>query len=286
LSLCFVVMAACPARPVVPETGGDAGTSGSGSSSTAIASTTSGGTAMPIGTTADADVGEGGGGFIETYDLPPSFCDIFEQDCRRGEKCMPYRFEDSTMFFDAAACFPVMPDPVGLYQPCTYQGATWSGYDDCGVGEVCWDIDGDALGFCKRICANAGECGPGEIVSTCQTCACFCDVACDVVAQDCPGDLRCVVGGYGYTEISCTEATASINAGIGEPCVQQWDCATGLSCVDAAGVPGCESGWCCTPYCDAEQPSACPLPGQECLQIWDGATGRLGAAGTCRVPDG
>ena len=163
--------------------------SGSGSttdltSSTGIADTvewsTTDGT---VGTTADNDTAcDTCGGFygIRGDFGPPPSCSPRDQDCPRGEHCVPWA-DDGGDTWNAAHCTPLdlEPDPVGA--PCTVEGSGQSGVDSCQSGAMCFFVEpGSQEGVCVELCGPAGddpECAEGttcvsmfdDIVPLCMT---------------------------------------------------------------------------------------------------------------------
>lgn len=273
----LVVLGLAGCGPIVAtETGsasqGDGGastSSGSGATSTASTLTTVG--SGPADTSTSASTGMTGSAsaadFIVPPDIPPHYqCSLEEQDCAPGFKCMPYALESYGALWDATACFPVDPDPVGLGEPCEaeldeYGG--WTGIDNCGWAAVCWDFDPEGPGICEGLCvvedvARWAPCEDPDAIPDipCQSCFCTCEVPCDPLAQDCPGDLMCVV----TSDIATCIPDASEGGGqYGEGCEYVNVCAPGLACVQPDYVPGCEdeTNGCCTPYCDTTN-AMCP----------------------------
>jgi hypothetical protein len=189
------VLAAC--GPIV----GDDGGAGAETSSTADATTsTSTSTSLPQTTTASpttvdttssvtTDATFGGDtssssdpmpGFIQAPDgtvcgpTPEgtkhhcSQCDLWAQDCPRGEKCLPWA-NDTTDWWNATRCSPIAPDAAGRGEPCTVDDGPASGVDSCDATSMCWSVDidtleGECVGFCENsennpICTAAGtEC--------------------------------------------------------------------------------------------------------------------------------
>ena len=119
-----------------------------------------------------------GVGFIEDPDGGGvSFeCDLFAQDCPEGEKCMPWA-NDGGMEWNATRCSPISDMPGGAGETCMAEGNGFSGIDDCGLGEMCWDVDR----------ANAGSC-----ISMCTG---------DEANPQCPGDEWCFIGYDGSVSV-------------------------------------------------------------------------------------
>lgn len=235
--------------------------------------------------------------FIAPPDVthPGYECDLEAQDCPRGFKCMPYD-ADGSGWWDATACFPVHRDPVGLGEPCQWEGMPWSGHDDCGFAQVCWSFEPGDGGVCKGLCLFDA---PGDWESVhcedpaatpyvgCQECFCWCETSCDPLAQDCPRGQACTDGGELFM---CVPDASGDTGAYGDACEFINACDPGLACVPPESVPGCSSGvGCCSPFCDATQPNTCPgaAEGQECVPWYppgDAPPG-LENVGVCAVPE-
>jgi hypothetical protein len=229
---------------------------------------------------------DGGGSTFE--------CDLEAQDCAPGWKCMPYSSQGGS-WWDATACFPVDPDPVGLGEPCEWEGSPWSGIDDCGFAQMCWSFEPGDGGVCKGLCLfetpgdwNTVTCEDPAAVPFvgCQDCFCWCETQCDPLAQDCAGSQACVASADMF--MCVTDASGDMGA-YGEPCEFLNACDPGLMCANAESVPGCESGvGCCTPFCDVTEPNACPgaVEGQECMPWYEPGSAPQGYenVGVCALP--
>lgn len=90
-------------------------------------------------------------------------CDLFDQDCPAGEKCVPTSSQDGPPW-TGTSCSPHPPAPEGPGDPCDTAGA-----DECGPGLFCFR-EGSARreGACVDLCETGGApCKTGE----CITCA-------------------------------------------------------------------------------------------------------------------
>lgn len=222
-------------------------------------------------------------------------CELTAQECAPGLKCMPYSDDGTGAIWNAAACFPVVPDPADVGEPCQWIGGTWSGYDDCGWGQVCWSFDQDQPAVCKELCLadhpedfSTYTCMDPLAVPHigCQNCFCTCEIPCDPLAQECAEGQECVP----TLELFECVPDASGDAGAyGDPCEYINVCDPGLMCTEGARVPGCEDEiGCCSPFCDLTQPNTCPgaAEGQLCLpwyQEGDPPPG-LEDVGLCALP--
>jgi hypothetical protein len=232
----------------------------------------------PESTTATGDGSPGdtasGVTFIDTTDVGSTWmCHLESQDCEAGFKCVPYDATGQGRW-NATGCFPVHHDPVDLLEPCRFEGALWSGHDDCGWAAVCWPDGGENTGHCKGLCvkdrvASWAPCEDEDAIPYigCQSCFCVCETACNPLLQDCHDDLMCVVTG---TIATCVFDASGDGGDYGDPCAYVNTCNPGLSCVNAAAVPGCEGGQgCCTPYCDTSGTDVCP-DSTSCLPMYEG----------------
>ncbi|MBL8948932.1 MAG: hypothetical protein JNK45_37515, partial [Myxococcales bacterium] len=166
---------------------------------TTTTTTTAGTTAMTTATT-DTDPSDPtddvtfitGGGDWGSIDE----CSLWEQDCPKGEKCMPWA-NDGGSSWNATRCSPLEPDAGGPGEPCTVEGSGVSGIDDCELGAMCWNVDpetnmGGCVAFCigdeaNPLCAN--ECDQCNIGG--DSVLILCLPQCDPIAQDCGEGLGC-----------------------------------------------------------------------------------------------
>lgn len=290
-------LAACGPQPVgsTSATAGDA-TSTSGAAST---STTSGEPTTSTGTTS---TGTGTpdtswlpplpdipcevvctGGFIEPSDLPAPECDIWTQDCPAGQKCMPYS-PDGTPTWTAEGCFPVVADPVALDEPCTFEVSLVSGLDDCDVGAMCWDGDGDEQYHCAPLCTGTPDaltCPPNHYCASFSEHLTVCEQpTCDPLQQDCPDpEELCVPNIYAW-EDWCLPDDSELDGQLHAPCASETDCDKGLACVwtQFAGVECVGDSGCCEPFCEIGV-DTCPGVGQQCAPWFE-----ITDVGVCRLP--
>ncbi len=208
-------------------------------------------------------------------DDPESRClsSDLEFDCGCGHKCNVYvpNEEFSGRIWENSGCFPLDPEPVGLGDPCVHEDFAWSGRDNCPDGAMCWDVDGDGTGVCHNFCSYDEDFDCGEPDAQpwigCQECGCVCQVSCSPLLGDCAVGEICTLS---YALGICVPDYSEKNGAPGDPCNHDSECASGNACLDASAVPGCGvegSFGCCSPYCDASDPT-CP-EGTECLELWD-----------------
>jgi hypothetical protein len=303
-SVVITLLAAASCMPTPPpETGGSASES-SGDATTGDPATT-----LPIppdpsitSTTSVSDTSSSTGDpdstgveFIAPPDVThPGFaCDIEAQDCPPGQKCMPYD-SDGSGWWDATACFYVHRDPVGLGEPCEWEGMPWSGQDDCGFAQVCWSFEPGDGGVCKGLCLfedpkepwNPSCEDPNAIpFYGCQECFCTCETQCDPLIQGCAPGQACTSTGDIFTCVP--DASGDLGA-YGDECEFINVCDPGLACVPPELVPGCSGVGCCSPFCDVTEPNTCPgaAEGQECVPWYEpgDAPAGLENVGVCSLP--
>jgi hypothetical protein len=206
-------------------------------------------------------------------------CDIFEQDCAPGRKCVPYS-SDGRPAWNATRCIRIASPPRGKGEPCTIADHAWSGVDDCDGGLICWDVDERTLeGTCAALCVG-DESNP-TCADPCEECPItsngallVCRRACEPLLQDCPHGEACYWIG---DDLGCAPDLSPAGAGIGSPCEFINVCPEGTTCLYASHVPGCPAGsdGCCAPFCAAAGVDVCPelLPGTSCVPIVGGGGG-------------
>ncbi|MCA9707194.1 MAG: hypothetical protein KDK70_15180 [Myxococcales bacterium] len=219
------------------------------------------------GTTLDGDDDRG---FLEMPDAPYfEPCDLFAQDCPPGSKCSPFSNDGSPTWNDAS-CFPVVQDPAAIGEPCTVEGQLNSGFDDCVVGAVCFDVDPDTLqGTCRGLCTGSedapGCAQPNQVCLLPGSGFGLCLPLCDPLPQDCrPGE-----GCYASSEVFvCVPVDQPGQAG--EACESLNACDAGLMCLDYGLTPDCPgAAGCCTAFCALDDPTPLCLPGQVCTPWYE-----------------
>jgi hypothetical protein len=228
-------------------------------------------------------------GFIGMSDTPwPVECDIWNEDCPRGEKCMPWA-NDGGSSWNATKCVPLAVQPDGVGEPCTALGSGTSGIDSCDIHSMCWNVDSETLeGICQPFCV-----GP-EVNPSCEDACSTCNVSgnaslilclpqCDPLGQDCPDGQACFLWQTGF---GCAPDVSGERGGAGESCEFDNACDPGLQCAAGESVAGCEDPRCCTPFCAVENPSACDaLPGSVCTPHGLRDPGCFGdGVGQCLLP--
>ncbi len=193
-----------------------------------------------------------------------SWCDIWAQDCREGEKCTAWS-NDGGPGWNASRCVPVSDEPGQQGDPCTSVESGSSGIDTCDLGLMCWNVDPTSLeGTCESFCAGSRQ------APTCpagRACAidfdgaiALCLEPCDPLMQDC-AEGQCVPLGETFSCMASIDAVAP-----GQGCDFAADCEAGSTCLDASFVPGCTDFECCAAFCDlgAPDPDAACGPLAEC----------------------
>lgn len=182
-----------------------------------------------------------------------STCDVFQQDCPRGEKCTPYASSGGT--WDAPKCVPLFGD-LEPGEPCTYDGRV-EATDDCDETSMCYD------GTCQRYCTGTADDPMCPVGLGCASERhgdpfALCLPLCDPLLQDCsPGSC------YWRNEQFLCNPSGEV--GVGEPCGFVNDCAGGSACIDAELIPDCLGAACCSPLCKLDEPYCESLPGSECV---------------------
>ncbi len=273
------------------------GTSATSTSSgmTSQGSTSTSGTSSTVGTSNDPGETEGGSTGTDTDcrficgDVPrgTADCDLFAQDCPRGEKCTAWANDGGNTWNDTM-CVPVDRDPDAVGEPCTVEESGVSGIDSCELGAMCWNVNPKTLeGECIAYCGGSVE--EPTCAGACDTCSItsdgvltICLPGCDPLNPDCGDGEICVGVNEGY---SCVP-TVDEPAAVGEPCDALNGCAPGLQCVSSDAVTGCDGNGCCTAFCDPADPNACDdQPGNECLDAGVEVPERCGGgAGLCATP--
>lgn len=276
------------------------GNVGSGSVPTATSTTSatddgsssaSVGASESTGSPPQSDSSDTGAIFLVTNDGGISDpCGIWpgDWDCPKGEKCMPWADDDGNAW-NATRCSPVVDEPDALGDPCTVENDATSGFDSCGLGAMCWDVDPETLeGTCVGMCAGTLSRPICEEEGTAcaqltQAILILCLPTCDPVLQDCESGHSCQPVD---DEFFCVPAIPGGMGGVGESCESIAVCDPGLACVQPELVPDCASNACCTAYCDTEDPMPSCLPGQVCTPWYEPGMAPPGAEtlGACAQP--
>lgn len=160
-------------------------------SSTSLGETVTGDNTTEIDDTLDTSCGFYGGCPDETGGVSYE-CDVYMQDCPEGEKCSPWA-NDGGSIWNASKCTPVGAAALG--EPCTAEGAGWSGVDNCAPGSMCFHVDPDTLeGVCVEMCGGGVEqptCQEGTCVVQHDGALPLCLTTCDPKASTCEKGENC-----------------------------------------------------------------------------------------------
>ncbi len=289
-------MSADPTTSPVP-------TSTSPSSSTS----TSPGTSTATATTTTANTSETSAGPTDTagtteddYTDPCAFyagcppedffddspCDVWSQDCPEGEKCAPYD-ESGDDVWDAVQCVPVDAEPDAVGEACIYESIQ-SGVDTCEAGAICWGVEpGTQDGTCVAQCTGTPQnpsCPPSaSCVIANDGALTLCLPICDPLIMDCDDGQLCVNNPDDEDSFVCVFAGDTLG-GEDDVCEFINACEPGLACLlNGDGLPDCEGGACCTPFCDLNEPDTCAAP-KACTPYFDDPPPNYEHYGVCIVP--
>lgn len=218
----------------------------------------------------------------------PVECSTWEQDCPRGEKCMPWA-NDGGNAWNATRCSPVDPNPDAPGQSCSAVDSGVSGVDTCDGTSMCFNVDEQLSGGCTPFCIGSPE-NPG-CADADRTCTfggdgvlALCLLSCDPLEQNCPQGQGCYSAPSGFL---CTTDASGDGGADNEACGFLNDCDPGLICIPPMQTAGCKSNQgCCTPYCDVNVPGTCLGDGEDCVTFY--AEGKappgLEDLGVCVLP--
>jgi hypothetical protein len=222
-------------------------TTGSGTTSEATAATMS---TAPTTSGPSADLPVGGE------------CNLFAQDCEEGTKCNAWSM-DGGIFPDGAKCVPVGDKMPG--EPCSVEDKFGSGKDDCVAGSICLDIDNSGMASCVSYCSgsmDAPQCPSPD--SRCsflfEPTVPLCFTSCDPLLQNCGAAETCVpnIAALGAPYFVCMPRVFSdIPGQYGDPCAALSGCDPSFLCIFAENVPDCANTYCCSSYCELDQPDTC-----------------------------
>lgn len=229
-------------------------------------------------------------------DSPPPFeCSMFDHDCPRGDKCMPWA-NDGGNAWNATRCIPIPAKPAQVGDDCAVEGAAVSGIDNCDQDLVCWDVDPVTLmGTCTPVCGGS-EANP-ICEDTDTTCAIanngaivLCLPTCNPLMQDCAVGDGCFPVGDGFV---CSPDASGAVGEHGDPCAFVNACAPGNICLSPDAHSACASReGCCTSLCnvsgmDPDGDCAALDPGQTCISYYAKAQAPVGLedVGVCTVTE-
>jgi len=191
-------------------------------------------------------------------------CDLFAQDCAEGTKCNAWSM-DGGIFPDGAKCVPVGDKLPG--EACTLEGKFGDGIDDCAAGSICLDIDGSGMASCVSYCSgsmDAPVCAdPGSRCSFLfEPTVPLCFPSCDPLIQNCGEAETCVpnIASLGAPFFVCMPRVFSdIPGQYGDACAALSGCDPSFLCIFAENVPNCTNTYCCSSYCELDQPDTCAV---------------------------
>lgn len=244
----------------------------------------------PTAADTDTDTSDSASGFINDPDGGGISveCDVWEDDCPEGQKCMPWA-NDGGNSWNATRCSPLDDNPGQIGDPCNVEGSGVSGIDTCDARSMCYYVDpetneGVCVGFCEGS-PQAPTCDSGYICTIVNDgVLTLCRPECDPILQNCDGSAACLpaTGSEGFT---CIIDASGESGAHGDPCEYINACDPGLFCANPEAVPGCAGTGCCSEFCDLSDPM-CPDTEQECIAWFeDGATPPgLEDVGACALP--
>ncbi|MEM9453141.1 MAG: ribulose phosphate epimerase [Myxococcota bacterium] len=227
---------------------------------------------------------DGGGPVVE--------CDVWDQDCPKGEKCMPWA-NDGGNSWNATRCSEIADNPGQVGDECTVEGSGVSGVDSCDESAMCYYVDpetgvGTCVGFCEGSPDNP-MCEPGFLCAIANNgVLILCRRECDPLLQDCQGSAACLPAAGSDGFVCIVDASGETGAA-GDPCEFINACDPGLTCTVAENVPGCMGAGCCTEFCDlteVDPDAACTQAGQGCVSWFEkgNAPPMLDHVGFCALP--
>jgi hypothetical protein len=193
-------------------------------------------------------------------------CDLFAQDCNRGEKCMPWA-NDGGPDHNATRCSPLDANPGAPGDPCVVEGSGVSGIDNCELGAMCLDVDETGAGVCVAMCEGSAE---APICPDGKTCAQMNDGAlslcldeCDPLQPDCEGPKGCYPVNDSF---ACMTPVDDAGVAPGDVCAARGlsggkynsirGCVPGMICIGDDAFTTCTGAGCCSPVCDTSDPAS------------------------------
>lgn len=192
-------------------------------------------------------------------------------DCPDGQKCQPYVKEDGNCCVDADKCVPVTGNKKAG-EDCTRERYG----DDCEKDAFCFagTSGKEGAGYCKQLCDGTDPESCVELGMPNAICQQFnngklplCEIPCHPLRPTCDEPTACYWGGGGL--FLCSRPDPEPGKGKdGDDCYTLQSCNPGLTCQAAAGLEGCDSDYCCTPFCDATGSAAeCAAP-ETCVAMF------------------
>ncbi len=280
LFMAFSLLAGC----VFPPKNTDSATEGTSLATAATTTFTS--SFGPTSTGIESTGGESTGVVSTGGECDPNVeelcCDLLDDSCLDGSKCVPYIFEGP--FWDRTKCIPVSPDSKGQGEICLVED--WkTEVDDCERGSMCFH------NRCRPFCDiyDPSSCAPASECVFLNPLVSLCIAWCNPLALDCPNGASCAFVGYGWT----CGVGGGLGLGFMDPCMYADACAPGLACADAGFFDTCPGEGCCTQYCETDLPDVddgqnggkCPDPKMVCRDwfLKDAPEG-FDRLGICAIP--
>lgn len=140
-----------------PSTSESSGTTSSSSSSSATSESAASTTGSSSGS---SDTTSGPFKDPTAFDTDVAIeCNTLDQDCAEGERCTPYA-NDGGDEWNAVRCVPIDSFESTLGETCEIEGDIRSGFDNCGPGTMCLDVDPDpglVLFECVAMCVGTPD---------------------------------------------------------------------------------------------------------------------------------
>lgn len=236
---------------------------------------------------------EDSGSLVAWLDMGTGECGPWQQTCPEGQKCMPYS-ADGGSFWNSWGCFPLVPNPAGVDEPCMVIDSGVSGKDTCDEGLMCWYVDWDTgMGRCLAMCTGTPDAPTcSEPMTSCTISAeaslILCIPHCDPLAQDCTGGDLCIFNPNDPNSFVCVLDASGEVGQVFDACEYINACDPGLLCMSPELAVECDPMGlgCCVPFCDVSQPNTCPGQGQGCLPWYEMGMAPPGYenVGFCGVP--
>lgn len=191
-------------------------------------------------------------------------CSLFMQDCPNGEKCSAW--SDGSIFPNGTRCVPESPDSLPPGSECIVDGDFGDGTDNCQKGSLCLDIENDGMATCIAYCTGSMEdpkC-PDQAEQRCSflfdPVVPLCFTRCDPLIQNCGNGEACVpnIAALGAPYFVCMPRVfPEIPGKYGDSCYALSGCDPGNLCIFAENLPGCQTDYCCSVWCDLEAQNPC-----------------------------
>jgi len=197
-------------------------------------------------------------------------CSVWEQDCPKDEKCMPWA-NDGGASWNATRCTPLADEPGDVGEPCTAEGSFVSGIDTCERSALCVGSDLELLeGVCVEMCSGSPEAPVCDDTAN-GTCVGadgvrpLCLPVCDPFVDGCDEGYACAPATGPW------ECTPEGDVPLGEPCDDANACTSAGVCTPADALCPEGSAGCCASLCDlsAGAPDLECADGQTCIPFYE-----------------